>query len=97
MKKFETLNSYEPYRRYEKLKIYALTTNEMFECFDELFNSELFKGNFYDNLNDNYNASEVINLSPDEKDDILLTTVDRTIRDLVNYQEIVIIKELEGR
>ena len=97
MKKFETLNSYEPYRRYEKLKIYVFSTDEICECFDELFNSELFKNNFYDNLNSNYNASEVIDISPDEKDEIFQTVTDRTIRELVDYQEILIIKDLEGR
>ena len=96
MKKFEIVNSHEPYSRYDKLKIYVFSTNEMFECFGELFDSEFFKNNFHDNLNSNYNASEVIDLSTDEKDDIILTTADRTIHDLVNYQEILIIKELEG-
>ena len=97
MKKFETLNDYEPYRRYEKLKIYVFSTGEICECFDELFNLEIFKNNFYDTLNSNYNASEVIDLSPDEKDEILQIIADKTIRDLVDYQEILIIKDLEER
>ena len=94
MKKFEIVNSHEPYSRYDKLKIYVFSTNEVFECFGELFDSEFFNNNFHNNLNSNYNASEVINLSTDEKDAIILTTADRTIRDLINYQEILIIKEL---
>lgn len=95
MKKFETVNSHESYCRYDKLKIYVFSTNEMFECFGEFFDSEFFKNNFHDKLNSNYNASEVIDLSTDEKDDIILTTADRTIHDLIDYQEILIIKELE--
>lgn len=94
MKKFETVNSHKPYCRYDKLKIYVFSTNEVFECFGELFDSEFFKNKVYDNLNSNYNASEVIGLSENEKDDIILTTADRTIQDLVNYQEMLIIKEL---
>ena len=96
MKKFETINHYEPANRYAKLKIYNLITQEVYNCFDELLESEFFKDRFYNVLNDNYSASEVIDLSTDEKDDIILTTADRTIRDLINYQEILIIKELEG-
>ena len=97
MKKFEELRRYEPYRRYEKLKIYVLTTNEVFECFDEFFNTEYFQERFFSNLDCSYSASDVINLSPDAKDEIFLTTADNTIDDLVGCQDILIIKELEGR
>ena len=97
MKKFETLNNYEPYRRYEKLKIYVLTTNEVYDCFDDFFNTEYFQERFYSNLDCSYSASDVINLSPDAKDEIFLTTADNTIDDLVGCQDILIIKELEGR
>ena len=97
MKKFETLNNYEPYRRYEKLKIYVLTTNEVYDCFDEFFNTEYFQERFYSNLDCSYSASDVINLSPDEKDEIFLTTADNTIDGLVGCQDILIIKELGGR
>lgn len=97
MKKFETLNNYEPYRRYEKLKIYVLSTNEVYDCFDDFFNTEYFQERFYSNLDCSYSASDVINLSPDTKDEIFLTTVDNTIDDLVGCQDILIIKELERR
>ena len=97
MKKFETLNNYEAYRRYEKLKIYVLTTNEVYDCFDEFFNTEYFQERFYSNLDCSYSASDVINLSPDAKDEIFLTTVDNTIDDLVGCQDILIVKEIERR
>ena len=97
MKKFETLNNYEPYRRYEKLKIYVLTTNEVYDCFDDFFNTEYFQERFYSNLDCIYSASDVINLSPDAKEDIFLATADNTVDDLVGCQDILIIKELEGR
>ena len=94
MKKFETLNSYEPSRRYEKLKIYNLTTQEVYSCFDELLESEFFKDRLYNVLNNNYSASEVIDLSPDERDNVFEDITDTAIRDLVDYQDLVIIKEL---
>ena len=97
MKKFEEIRRYEAYRRYEKLKIYVFSTNEIFECFDEIFNTEYFQERFYSNLDCSYSASDVINLSPDAKDEIFLTTADDAIRDLVGCQDILIIKELEGR
>ena len=97
MKKFEEIRSYEPYRSYEKLKIYVLTTNEVYDCFDEFFNTEYFQERFYSNLDCSYSASDVINLSPDAKDEIFLTTADNTIDDLVGCQDILIIKELERR
>ena len=97
MKKFETLNNYEPYRRYEKLKIYVLTTNEVYDCFDDFFNTEYFQERFYSNLDCSYSASDVINLSPDAKEEIFLATADNTIDDLVGCQDILIVKELAGR
>ena len=95
MKKFETLNSYEPSRRYEKLKIYNLTTQEVYSCFDELLESEFFKDRLYSVLDNNYSASEVIDLSPEERDNIFEDVTDTAIRDLVDYQDMLIIKELE--
>ncbi len=97
MKKFEEIRRYEPYRRYEKLKIYVLTTNEVYDCFDDFFNTEYFQERFYSNLDCSYSASDVINLSPVAKNEIFLTTADNTIDDLVGCQDILIIKELEGR
>ena len=97
MKKFEEIRRYETYRRYEKLKIYVLTTNEVYDCFDEFFNTEYFQERFYSNLDCSYSASDVINLSPDAKEEIFLTTADNTIDDLVGCQDILIVKELEGR
>ena len=94
MNKFETLNSYEPSRRYEKLKIYNLTTQEVYSCFDELLESEFFKDRLYDVLNNNYSASEVIDLSPEERDNVFEDITDTAIRDLVDYQDMLIIKEL---
>ena len=94
MNKFETLNSYEPSRRYEKLKIYNLTTQEVYNCFDELLESEFFKDRLYDVLNNNYSASEVIDLSPEERDNVFEDITDTAIRDLVDYQDMLIIKEL---
>ena len=93
MKKFEEIRRYESYRRYEKLKIYVFSTNEIFECFDEFFNTEYFQERFYNNLNYSYSASEVIDLSPDERDEVLQTTADNTISDLVGCQDILIIEE----
>ena len=97
MKKFEEIRRYETYRRYEKLKIYVLTTNEVYDCFDDFFNTEYFQERFYSNLDCSYSASDVINLSPDAKDEIFLTTADNTIDNLVGCQDILIVKELEGR
>ena len=94
MNKFETLNSYEPSRRYEKLKIYNLTTQEVYNCFDELLESEFFKDRLYDVLNNNYSASEVIDLSPEERDNVFEDITDTAIRDLVDFQDMLIIKEL---
>ena len=94
MQKFETLNSYEPSRRYEKLKIYNLTTQEVYNCFDELLKSEFFKDRLYSVLDNNYSASEVIDLSPEERDNIFEDVTDTAIRDLVDYQDMLIIKEL---
>ena len=94
MKKFELINSYESSRRYEKLKIYVFSTNEIFNCFDEFFNSEYFKDKFYD-IFYSYNAFDVINLSPEERDNIFEDITKTTIRDLVYYyQDMLIIKEL---
>ena len=93
MNKFETLNSYEPSRRYEKLKIYNLTTQEVYNCFDELLESEFFKDRLYDVLNNNYSASEVIELSPEERNNVFEDITDTAIRDLVDYQDMLIIKE----
>ena len=93
MNKFETLNSYEPSRRYEKLKIYNLATREVYSCFDELLESEFFKDRLYDVLNNNYSASEVIDLSPDERDRIFEDVVDTAITNLIEFQDMFIIKE----
>ena len=87
------LNSYKPYHRYEKLKIYTLSTNEMFESFDEFFSSEYFKDRFYDTLNSSYTASDVIHLSSEQIDEIFQSTVEDTISVLVEYEHIYIIKE----
>lgn len=94
MQKFETLNSYEPSRRYEKLKIYNLITQEVYSCFDELLKSEFFKDRLYEVLDNNYNASEVIDLSPEERDNIFEDVTDTAIEGLVDYQDMLIIKEL---
>ena len=93
MKKFEMLNSYEPANRYAKLKIYNLITQEVYSCFDELLESEFFKDRFYDVLNNNYSASEVIDLSPDERDRIFEDVVDTAITNLIEFQDMFIIKE----
>lgn len=84
MKKFELINGYESNRRYEKLKIYVLNTDEVFESFDEFFQSEFFK----DFMN------------PDESetaDSFSEEDADEAIHDLVGCGEILIVKELEGR
>ena len=94
MKKFEEIRRYETYRRYEKLKIYNLTTQEVYNCFDELLESDFFKDRLYDVLNNNYSASEVIDLSPEERDNVFEDITDTAIRDLVDYQDMLIIKEL---
>ena len=94
MKKFEMLNSYEPANRYAKLKIYNLITQEVYSCFDELLESEFFKDRLYDVLNNNYSASEVIDLSPEERENVFEDITDTAIRDLVDYQDMLIIKEL---
>ena len=93
MKKFKTINHYEPANRYAKLKIYNLTTQKIYNCFDELFESEYFKDRFYNVLNDNYSASEVIDLSPDERDRIFEDVVDTAITNLIEFQDMFIIKE----
>ena len=94
MQKFETLNSYEPANRYAKLKIYNLITQEVYSCFDELLKSDFFKDRLYSVLDNNYSASEVIDLSPEERDNIFEDVTDTAIRDLVDYQDMLIIKEL---
>ena len=93
MKKFELINHYEPANRYAKLKIYNLITQEVYNCFDELLESEFFKDRFYNVLNDNYSASEVIDLSPDERDRIFEDVVDTAITNLIEFQDMFIIKE----
>ena len=84
MKKFEMLNSYEQANRYAKLKIYNLITDEVFDCFDEFFQSEFFK-DFW-NCDDSETAD-----SFSEED------VDEAIHDSTDCGEILIIKEFEGR
>ena len=84
MKKFELINGYESSRRYEKLKIYVLNTDEVFESFDEFFQSEFFK-DYWD-----YDDSDTADLFSEED-------VDEAIRDLTDCAEILIIKEFEGR
>ena len=84
MKKFELINGYESSRRYEKLKIYVLNTGEIFESFDEFFQSEFFK-DFW-----SPDDSETADLFSEED-------VDVAIHDLTGCGEILIIKEFEGR
>ena len=84
MKKFELINSYELSRRYEKLKIYVLNTDEVFESFDEFFQSEFFK--------DYWNPDESETADSFSEED-----VDEAIHDLTGCGEILIIKEFEGR
>ena len=84
MKKFELINGYESSRRYEKLKIYVLNTDEVFESFDEFFQSEFFK-DYWD-----YDDSDTADLFSEED-------VDEAIHDLTDCAEILIIKEFEGR
>ena len=84
MKKFELINGYESSRRYENLKIYVLNTDEIFESFDEFFQSEFFKD--FLNPDDSETAD-----SFSEED------VDEAIRDLTDLAEILIVKEFEGR
>ena len=84
MKKFEFINSYESSRRYEKLKIYVLNTDEVFESFEEFFQSEFLK-EFW-NPDDSETAD-----SFSEED------ADEAIHDLTGCAEILIIKEFEGR
>lgn len=84
MKKFKMINSYESSCRYEKLKIYVLNTDEVFESFEEFFQSEFFK-DFW-----NPDDSETADLFSEED-------VDEAIRDLTGCGEILIIKEFEGR
>ena len=84
MKKFEMINSYESSCRYEKLKIYVLNTDEVFDCFNDFFQSEFFKD--YWNPDDSETAD-----SFSEED------VDEAIHDLTGCGEIFIMKEFEGR
>ena len=84
MKKFELINGYESSRRYEKLKIYVLNTDEVFESFEEFFQSEFLK-EFW-SADDSETAD-----SFSEED------VDEAIHDLTGCGEILVIKEFEGR
>ena len=84
MKKFELINGYESSRRYEKLKIYVLNTDEVFESFNEFFQSEFFK-DFW-----NYDDSDTADSFSEED-------VDEAIHDLTDCSEILIIKEFEER
>ena len=83
MKKFKMINSYESSCRYEKLKIYVLNTDEVFDSFDEFFQSESFK-DFW-----SYDDSDTADLSEEE--------VDEAIHDLTDCGELLIVKEFEGR
>ena len=83
MRKFELINHYEPANRYAKLKIYVLNTDEVFDCFDEFFQSESFK-DFW-----SYDDSDMADLSEED--------VDEAIHDLTDCGEILIVKEFEGR
>ena len=83
MKKFKFIKGYESSRRYEKLKIYVLNTDEVFESFDEFFQSESFK-DFW-----SYDDSDMADLSEED--------VDEAIHDLTGCGEILVIKEFEGR
>ena len=84
MKKFKFIKGYESSRRYENLKIYVLNTDEVFESFEEFFQSEFFKD--YWNPDDSETAD-----SFSEED------VDEAIHDLTDCGEILIMKEFEGR
>lgn len=84
MKKFELINGYESRRRYENFKIYVLNTDEIFESFEEFFQSEFFK-DFW-----NPDDSETADLFSEED-------VDEAIHRLTGCGEIMIIKEFEGR
>ena len=84
MKKFEFINSYESSRRYEKLKIYVLNTDEVFESFEKFFQSEFFK--------DFWSADDSETADSFSEED-----VDEAIHDLTGCGEILIIKEFEGR
>ena len=84
MKKFEFINSYESSCRYEKLKIYVLNTDEVFDSFEEFFQSEFLK-DFW-NPDDSETAD-----SFSEED------ADEAIHRLTGCGEILIVKEFEGR
>ena len=84
MKKFEMINSYESSCRYEKLKIYVLNTDEVFDSFEEFFQSEFLK-EFW-NPDDSETAD-----SFSEED------ANEAIHDLTGCGEILIIKEFEER
>ena len=84
MKKFEFINSYESSRRYEKLKIYVLNTDEVFESFEEFFQSEFFK--------DFWSADDSETADSFSEED-----ADEAIHRLTGCGEILIIKEFEGR
>ena len=84
MKKFELINGYESSRRYEKLKIYVLNTDEVFESFEEFFQSEFFK--------DFWSADDSETADSFSEED-----VDEEIHHLTDCGEILIIKEFEGR
>ena len=84
MKKFEFINTYESSRRYEKLKIYVLNTDEVFDSFEEFFQSEFFK--------DFWSADDSETADSFSEED-----VDEEIHHLTGCGEILIIKEFEGR
>ena len=96
MKKFEEIRSYEPARRHAKLKIYHINSNTVYESFDEFFHSEDFKNEFFEELNRSYNASDLVDISPEERDDIFISVAEDTIDNLIDNQYIFIALEKEN-
>lgn len=96
MKKFEEIRRYTPVLRPAKLKIYHIYSNTIYDSFDEFFYSETFKDAFYECLNCSYNASDFIDISPDEKMDMYKSVAEDTIANLVDDQNIFIVIEKEN-
>ena len=96
MKNFEEIRRYEPARRHAKLKIYDMFHDTIYESFDEFFHSEYFKNEFFEELNRSYNASDFVDISPDEMDDIFKSVAEDTIANLTDDQNIFIAIEKEG-
>ena len=96
MKYFEEIRRYESARRHAKLKIYHISSNTVYDSFDEFFHSEEFKNVFYENLNCSYNVSDFIDISPDEKTDMFKSVAEDTIDNLIYDQNIFIALEKEN-